>query len=392
MNAFTLLAAGLALGFFLAWLWLYLQARRRVSAGSKLPEVYLRGLNYLLNEQPDAAIDAFIDILSAHPETAEIHLALGRLFRRRGEIERSIRVHKNLLDQQTLDQNLRQQAMFELGTDYFKAGILDRAEQVFKDLLVEKADDRATLHFLADIYEIEQDWASAVQVRQQLASLGSPQDKAAAAFLYCEMAEQALQAGDPGAANAHLTEAYHADPASPRGTLVAGKVAMATGQYQQALDLWDALLRSRPGLFPLVLEDFMACAETSMQPQLKQKTVLHLAETVMEPAAVDSIARLLATEQGAETALHYLHHHLSAYPQLTALRTYADIATQSGQMAPEHALFMAALLDKIPAERCGFQCADCGFYSPGHYWKCPGCRRWDSMQPALDFSRRGAHQ
>lgn len=352
--------------------------------GTSLPEVYLQGLNYLLNEHSDQAIDAFIDILATHPETAETHLTLGRLFRKRGELERAIRVHKNLLEQEKVESGFRYQALLELGWDYLKAGILDRAEAIFREAQANNRSDKTPLYALADIYELEQDWKSAIEVRRRLTEVGDGQAGMIVALLYCELAEEALNKHQLQEASTYLSQAYDVDPQSPRGTLLAGKLAMAAGRCEQALDLWEALLENKPGHFSLILDDFLHCAESTSQPGLKDKVLYHLAGHAEEPYLINRIAKILAQEENTDIALAYLRHNLEQEPQLLGMKTYVNIASESMSFNQDTCNTLAGFIRRIPAEQAFFHCTACGFHSQTHYWKCPGCRRWDTFEPILE--------
>lgn len=374
-----LLAASLA-SFLLGRYWAGHLTPRARAAGNALSDIYVQGINYLLSEQPDEAIEAFDAMLASYPRNAETHLALGRLFRHRGEFERAIRVHKSLLDKQDLPPDAKYQALFELGRDYLKAGILDRAESVFREIVNQHAHDRTALHALADIYELEQDWPAAIEIRKRLAAFGDAQEQAVVALLYCELTEAALSGSDLKAASQHLAEAYAMDPDSPRGTLLAGKLAMAAGRCDQALAMWEALLERSPMHFTLILDEFLQSAERAGQQELKTKALYHLAGTLRAPHLVAQVARHLAAEEGGAVALDYLRHVLTRRPQLQGLQAFVEIATRTQGLDPEACRTLADAVARLPAEPSRFYCTVCGFHSQAHYWKCPGCRRWDTIK------------
>src|SRR3989339_282199 len=188
--------------FGMGWLAARIDIKELLSESTALPESYFQGLNFLLNEQQDKAIEAFIEVVKIDPHTVELHFALGSLFRRRGEVDRALRMHHNLVDRADLDDDKRQQAVFELAQDYLKAGILDRAERLFGELKHTRYAKPA-LEFLLELFQKEHDWPKAIGVAQRLTAVAGQSYSKQAAFFYCELAADEIAAGDLIAARAH---------------------------------------------------------------------------------------------------------------------------------------------------------------------------------------------
>ncbi|HEU0219369.1 MAG TPA: lipopolysaccharide assembly protein LapB, partial [Gallionella sp.] len=192
--------------FGMGWMAARIDIKELLSESSALPQSYFQGLNFLLNEQQDKAIEAFIEVVKVDPQTIELHFALGSLFRRRGEVDRALRMHHNLVDRADLDNDKRQQAFFELAQDYLKAGIFDRAESLFRELENTRYAKPA-LEFLLELFQKEHDWLKAIDVAQRLTAVSGQSYSKLAAFFYCELASEEIADGDPVAARGHLQQA-----------------------------------------------------------------------------------------------------------------------------------------------------------------------------------------
>lgn len=235
LDFWWLLAIPVAFAF--GWATSRYDLKNLLSESANLPRSYFRGLNFLLNEQPDKAIDAFIEVAKLDPETVELHFALGNLFRRRGETDRAIRVHQNLLSRTDLPVNERDHALYELGQDFLKAGLLDRAEEAFHKL----ADGDYALgaqRALLTIYEIEKDWNKSIATAKRIEAMGAGSLDTEIAQFHCELAQDALQRKDAAAATEQLRLALVANPQNVRATILSGDAAAAAGDHAAAIDYW----------------------------------------------------------------------------------------------------------------------------------------------------------
>src|SRR5512141_3163060 len=239
--------------FGLGWIAARVDITQLVSESRSLPKGYFKGLNFLLNEQPDKAIDAFIEIVKLDPETIELHFALGNLFRRRGETERAIRMHSNLLERGDLGQEQRLAALFELGQDYLKAGLLDRAEEVFVKLR-DTPHRGAALKALLDIYQQEKDWEKTIGVARELgADLGQPWDKEIANY-YCELAVIEMTHSRTEAALARLEDALKSNRKCARANVLLGDLRAAAGDHEGAIEAWKHIEQQNPAYLALVAQ------------------------------------------------------------------------------------------------------------------------------------------
>src|SRR5438094_6546566 len=228
---------GIPVFFALGWIAARVDIKQLVSESRSLPRGYFKGLNYLLNEQPDKAIDAFIEIVKLDPETADLHFALGNLFRRRGETERAIRVHQNLLSRPDLPQEQQVHAQYELGQDYLKAGLLDRAEETFNRLIDTQYSAQAR-RALLEIFQREKEWPRAIEAAQASQESGAGDRQKEIAQLYCELAQDELVHTDPDAAQALLDKALNVDRKNVRAAILSGDAQLAKGDIEKALLSW----------------------------------------------------------------------------------------------------------------------------------------------------------
>jgi len=376
----------LPLFFGLGWL----AARHESGAGragqGEVPSGYFRGLNFLLSEQPDRAIDAFIDVVRVDPETVELHFALGKLFRQRGENDRAIRVHQSLLDRSDIDPKAREQALFELGLDFLKAGLLDRADHAFSRLESGSWSEQALRHRL-EIAELVRDWPLAISLASQLPSnsAGGTGSKRAIIHFHCELAGKALAAGEPAGyalAGRHLAEAAALGPDHPRVSLMRGELAMARGEYEAALSAWEVLRARQPEWFVLGARAWLQARQAlgrldealdSLEAQFESQRSIELFLVLLE-------ARL--ERDGAQAAVAWGRAALSRAPSLVGLDRLLDIELAQVDGARREELALTRGLLRAQAQRQSrYVCAHCGFKARQYYWQCPGCSRWETCAP-----------
>ncbi len=372
--------------FGLGWFASRYEAGQGVTASRRdgLPDAYFRGLNFLLNEQSDKAIDAFIDVVRVDPETIELHFALGNLFRRRGETDRAIRVHLNLVERGDLDASQREQALFELGQDYLKAGLLDRAEEAFRRLEGTRYGLQALQHRL-ELAQMVRDWPQAIDIAERLQrDLGENRSRSIAHFR-CELATQALASEAPtrfADARHQLDLAARADPRHPRPALLRGEVALAEGKPEAAIAAWREVQRSNPAWLGLVgqpwLDAFTALGRCS-------EGIDALEAIQREHPSIDAFAALAdarAARDGGETTVRWAEQALRASPSLLGLEKLLSLKAALLGEGERTEIELAQQLIQAQARRLSrYVCANCGFKASQFYWQCPGCNRWDTYAP-----------
>nr|WP_246221641.1 lipopolysaccharide assembly protein LapB [Marichromatium bheemlicum] len=352
-------------------------AARRTASPS-----FLRGLNYLLDEQPDKALDLFIALAEVDDETVETHLALGSLFRRRGEVDRAIRIHQNLMARPSLDAEQRGYALLELGQDYMSAGLLDRAELLFQELAGLGLHRQRALAGLREIYQQERDWERCLEVAKQLRPGGEAVLDAEIAHYHCELAEEARRQGDCARARTQLARAREIDPACVRACILEGRAALEDGEPEQALALFRGLVVRHGAYLPEILPALIEALE-----RVPGEDPLLVLEALVarhpSPALVVALAERIAATRGRGEALDLLCAHLAHFADLLGLErllalelsALPDTATA---LRLERAL---AVIRHLAARQPAYQCDHCGFQARALHWQCPSCKRWGSVVP-----------
>jgi len=344
---------------------------------------YFRGLNFLLNEQPDKAIEVFIRMVEVDNETVETHLALGNLFRRRGEVDRAIRIHQNLIARPTLDMEQRGLALLELGQDYMRAGLLDRAEGILREV-DEKypAHSVRALRLLLEIYQQEKEWESAIEIARRLEKATRASRRSEIAQFECELAEAAIAEGDPGRAQQHVKLALAADRDCARATMLSGRLLLESGHVRQAL----RTLRRIGDQDPMLIPEALPMIRDAFERLGDRKGYADYLDALVEKGAGISVvlerASQLRHDEGDEAAKAYLADHLARRPTLRGLACMVelDLGLSDGENRENLELlkrFMQQLLEKKPRYRC----RHCGFEGQNMHWRCPSCKKWDTVRP-----------
>lgn len=367
----TWLLWGLPLAFAAGWFASRFDLRQLRIQSQQAPKAYFRGLNHLLNEQQDQAIDAFIEAVQGDPDTAELHFALGNLFRRRGDYDRAVRVHEHLLARADVKGKDRERAQHALALDFLKAGLLDRAEAALHKLEGSSFEGEALLALLA-IYERSRDWPQARRIAARLDAAQPGSFATRLAHYLCEEAEQQQRSGHTEQALALLEQAVQQAPQMPRGWLALSALKAQAGQAPAALDALVTLATQAPQGLPLAARAMADLArQTGRQPQ-----VLVLLQACHDRAPSLDVTEALATlstDPGAVRA-RYLAH-LEREPSLVIATQWLAGETLS---EPEAQKRVQAALEQASAPLRRYRCAACGFEARQHFWQCPGCQGWDS--------------
>lgn len=372
----------LPLFFGLGWLAARIDIRQIVRESRTLPRSYLNGLNFLLNEQPDKAIDAFLEAVKIDPQTVELHFALGSLFRRRGEIDRAIRIHQNLAEREDLAPNERIAALAALGQDYLKAGLLDRAETVFLTLRDTPAEAEAATHALLQIYQQEKDWQKAIGIAATLPDHQSVQWRREVSQFCCERAQAALDSSDWPAARAALDEALAINPRSVRANILLGDLCAAQGDDAAAIEAWKRIEGQDPASLALVGERVMNAFER--QGKTAQGQTLIAAWLARTPSLdlLDQVFRRALAAEGPRAAYDLVREELRRNPTLIGLSKFLEAASFAA--APEQRddiEFVRQLIVEHTRRVVRYRCDACGFKSRQFQWHCPACGGWETYPP-----------
>jgi len=372
------LLLGLPIAFALGWIGSRMDLWQWKREQKDSPKAYFKGLNLLLNEQQDKAIDAFIEAVQHDPDTTDLHFALGNLFRRRGEYERAVRVHQHLVSRADLPRAERDRAQHALAQDFMKAGLFDRAEEAYKALEGTAFDTEARLALLT-LHERSRDWHAAVDVAQKLEHSGTASFAARIAHYWCEIALEADARQQSAQAAEALRSARAAAPNAARPLVLSGQRAHSRGDHAQALQLWGELLAAHPTAFNLVTRDYATSALASGE----QAAALDRLQTLYRRAPTMDLLAAIATLDPAPSAQrHRLLAHLQEQPTLSAAQELLRQMTSEGTaLSTDEAQSLRAAVSRAAKPLQRYRCAACGFEAQHYFWQCPGCLSWDSYPP-----------
>lgn len=367
-----------------AW-YLGYHSRQKRNAIQKLnlPRDYLVGLNFLLNEEPDKAVDVFIKMLEVDSNTVETHLAVGKLFRRRGEVDRAIRIHQNLIARPQLDKVYREQSLFELGQDYLSAGVLDRAERIFLEVLGIKEYSVPALRALLDIYQQEKSWENAIQMAEKLEIAIKKNMQPVIAHYYCEIAEAAYNKGCYEQGSQHIRQAFHSDSKCVRASLLQAKADIAKGDYKTALRSLKRVKVQNPDYLSEVIESMAQCYEALNE---EERLINYLMEMLQEFPRVPVVLILfdrICRWKGDKFAKDSVADYVRRFPSVRGLHLYIKLyMTQTEGRIREDLTILHNLTKKLVSDRPNYQCISCGFSGKSLHWHCPGCKQWSTVKPA----------
>ncbi len=371
----------LPLFFALGWLAARIDIRQVVQESRSLPRSYLTGLNFLLNEQPDKAIDAFVEAVRIDPQTIELHFALGSLFRRRGETDRAIRMHQLLVDREDLSEEQRLQALGELGQDFLKAGLLDRAEAVFVRLRGTRANEVA-LGYLLEIYQQEKDWAKAIEVAQALPAHESVMWRTEVANFHCELAAGALANSRHDEARTHLEQAFEVNRRSVRASLLLGDLLAARGRDEEALEAWKRIESQDPVYLALVAERVMDAYGRLGRVEEGHQL---LRAWLSAHASLDLLDELFHWEMekaGPRAAYGLVREELRRNPTLLGLDKLLEAAVLAAPAEQRGDIELVKQLIHGHTRRVArYRCDACGFKARQFHWRCPACGGWETYPP-----------
>jgi len=364
--------------FVLGWAAARVDIRHLVKESRSLPRSYFQGLNFLLNEQPDRAIESFVDAVKVDPQTVELHFALGSLFRRRGETERAIRMHQNLVERDDLPQDLKLQALSELGQDYLKAGLLDRAEEVFNKLR-DSAMVKDAKQNLLEIYQLEKDWNKAIAIAGELPDIATQKE---IAEYFCELATAEMIRSRPDEASAYLKTALERNRKCVRASLLQGDIALQQDKLEEAVECWQRIEQQDPTFLALVaqrlLEAFRKLERRDEGLQLLRGYLDHYPSLDL----LDVVFQLVLESEGAEAAYGLVRDELKRNPTLLGFDKLIDarLLLASPETRPDLDL-AKSIVQGYTRRLARYRCDNCGFKARQFYWRCPACGGWETYSP-----------
>jgi lipopolysaccharide assembly protein B len=375
----ALVLAVAAAFFAMGWFARGREARAMAREAQKIPDSYFQGLNQLVSDSPDAAIAAFTLAVQEHPQTAELEFALATLFRRRGEIDRAIRLHQDLAERVDLAPVAKERARLELARDFVKAGLLDHAERALLNL---NPDDVRVVQHLHDIYVQERDWAKAIAAAERLSKLSGEPVFRQIGHYHCELAMQARQGGDREAAQRHLVNALVANPQCVRATLLDGEWLALDGRHEAAIATFLQVERQNPEYIGLAAR---AMFKSYVALGQGRAGLAHLRELQPRHSTIDFFNVLFEAVrelEGDDPAYLLVKEELRRNPTLVGLDRLLE--AQMAQVLPERRADLSAMKDIVATHAAAlsvYLCNRCGFRARHYYWRCPACNAWESLPP-----------
>jgi len=380
---YALVALLLPLAALSGW-WVGRRKSRNAGPGSnrELSSDYFAGLNFLLNEQPDKAIDVFIKMLEVNSDTVETYLALGNLFRRRGESDRAIRIHQNLIARPTLNKEQRTQALFELGKDYMRAGFLGRAENIFQELVDDKNHRVSALKNLLDIYQLERDWNKAMVTAHKLESVSSQKMTVEIAQYSCELAELAMQAGDYKGAMKLLKRALSQDKNCARASLLIGHIEKRNGNYKAALRALKQVEQQDASYLSEALEPMVECHQALGKIDEMAEYLNYVLRQYDGLTPVVELSEVTRLQQDEKAAAEQIMMSLRARPTVSGLNQLLKLILINADGKVREKLSMIRdVTSRLVEDRPVYRCNHCGFRGKKLHWQCPTCKQWCTVKP-----------
>ncbi|HBM2891853.1 TPA: lipopolysaccharide assembly protein LapB [Klebsiella oxytoca] len=350
---------------------------------SRLSRDYVTGVNFLLSNQQDKAVDLFLDMLKEDTGTVEAHLTLGNLFRSRGEVDRAIRIHQSLMESASLTYDQRLLAVQQLGRDYMAAGLYDRAEGMFKQLVDETDFRLGALQQLLQIYQSTSDWQSAIEVAERLVKLGKEKHRGEIANFWCELALQQMAGNDLDKAMALLKKGAAADKNSARVSIMMGRVWMEKGDYAKAVESLERVIEQDKELVGETLEMLQTCYQQLGKIDEWEAFLRRCADENTGATADLMLAQILEQREGIESAQNYVTRQLERHPTMRVFHKLIDYHINEAEegRAKQSLGVLRQMVGEQVRSKPRYRCQKCGFTAHTMYWHCPSCRSWSTIKP-----------
>ena len=364
--------------FGLGWAAARIDIRHLVKESRALPRSYFKGLNFLLNEQQDRAVEAFVDAVQVDPQTVELHFALGSLFRRRGETERAIHMHQNLVERDDLPEDLKLQALSELGRDYLKAGLLDRAEEVF-DRLRSSAMAEDAKRNLLEIYQLEKDWEKAIAIAAELPDVASQKE---IAEYYCELAAAEIIRSRRESASDFLKTALERNRKCVRASLLQGDIEVQQDRVEEAIACWQRIEQQDPTYLALVAQRLLDAFRKLERRDEGLQLLRGYLERYPSLDLLDVVFQLVLESEGAEAAYGLVRDELKRNPTLLGFDKLIEARLLVAPLEARADLDLAkGIVQGYTRRLARYRCDNCGFKARQFYWRCPACGGWETYSP-----------
>ena len=342
------------------------------------------GLNVLLNDTQDKPETLFSEFTDLDNGTADTHLALGNLYRRRGEVDRAIVMHQSLVDKSGIDDDIRAAARYELARDYDSAGLLDRSEKVFRELLQNGQRTNDAYESLMQLHEREKDWATAIELAEEGESVTGESRPGLVAHYYCELAQEALASGYTDEAKTLLAKAQSDTAGGARANLMLASLAYGNSDHAQAIEHYERVEEQRPELMPEIITPWFECLSRMQDEAALRRFLDHVRGRKNSYSVIRSARSVIERLDGAQQADAFFIDQILKRPSLKGLRDWAhDQLDKSKPEERDKVQIMCAMLDKVVEDKPGYQCSNCGFNGNEFHWRCPSCGNWDSVHTII---------
>ncbi|EOC0017555.1 lipopolysaccharide assembly protein LapB [Cronobacter sakazakii] len=350
---------------------------------NRLSRDYVAGVNFLLSNQQDKAVDLFLEMLKEDTGTVEAHLTLGNLFRSRGEVDRAIRIHQSLMESASLTYDQRLLAVQQLGRDYMAAGLYDRAEGMFNQLVDETDFRVGALQQLLQIYQATSDWQKAIDAAERLVKLGKEHQRVEIAHFYCELALQAMSNEDMDRAMSLLKKGAAADRNSARVSIMMGRIFMARGDYAHAVEMLEKVISQDRELVSETLEMLQVCYQQLGKSDEWAEFLRRCVEENTGAEAELMLAQVLEQREGADSAQIYITRQLQRHPTMRVFHRLMDYHLHEAEegRAKESLMVLRDMVGEQVRTKPRYRCQKCGFTAFTLYWHCPSCRAWSTIKP-----------
>ena len=372
----------LGLPVALVLLWLFARYSRNTVRKGHFSTEYFKGLNYLLNDEQGKALDIFVKLVETDWETIDTHFALGKIFRKNGEIDKAIKIHQGLIARPTLPERYRDRVLLELGYDYLVAGWFDRAEGMFKEVLIHDPGSEKALHNLILIYQQEKDWHKAIDAAENLYRDNPQKIGPMISQYYCELADIARAKGDVSQVEHNANQALRYDAASVRASIQLADMAMSAGDYTKAKQLLQQIEQQDAEYIPVIMDKLVECHDRQGETKDLLKYMDELESRQRNLPLLESHANVIERYKGKQAAIDYVMDKLKKSPTLQGMNQllrYRD--TDDIEEAQAVMLGMKSAVDIMKQEQPAYLCKQCGFKANTQYWLCPSCHNWASIKP-----------
>lgn len=387
MPIWTLAIIPVAIAIF--WL-LFRSKQSHKRQQSTLSSEYFKGLNYLLNDEQGKALDVFVKLVEANWDTIDMHFTLGKIYRKNGEMDKAIKIHQGLIARPTLPKRYHSKILLELAYDYLGAGWFDRAEGLFKEVLIQDKKSREARHNLILIYQQEKDWFKAIDIAVDLFAENPNTTGSMIAHFYCELADGSKIKGDISQLENYANKALSYDACCVRASILLADQVKAKGNDKQAIKIYQSIEKQDAESMILVLDSLQQCYENLSSLDKLHEYLLLLQERHKNLFLQSVIACVLEKSQGKQTAIEYLSDKIKHQPSLPGLQKLVSYKEEDIGADVVFADLNAALL-VMQTNSVKYRCQKCGFNTNTHYWLCPSCNQWGSVKASVYEAKGGCN-